>query len=298
MIIVYTNWGELAGPTEMDSGPSPVAPHLILIFPIWRKRNEPVIVPIQVYAVLGHLASGLVILAACEAAFDGKWLIDREWTPGTISLCGVTAYVLGRLVAVLSRLVIERSFVPVVLGAPEDILLAREQRSTRTWATALFPNYFQSLAKDTRDQIFAQAANDGLQASPPGILAHARSLVDEERTAPNRFGTLAQMSGICRTMCLGLLIVAAILVTGIFWHSLASRWSQAEWRKLGYFALSLVEAAGMLYRHLKFLRQHALEMLVGYVAIGLPESGQPEISQTDGDGMAGAGPTEDPAAPV
>ena len=66
----------------------------------------------------------------------------------------------------------------------------------------------------------------------------------------------------CRTLCLGLLIVSLILVSGILWNSAVSGWGKAEWRKLGYCALSLFEAAAMLYRYLKYHRQHAIERLM------------------------------------
>jgi hypothetical protein len=216
-------------------------------------------VPIPIYAVLGHLASGLVILAACEAAFDGKWLIDRQWTPGAIGLCGITAYVLGRLFAELSRLAIERWFVRRVLQAPEKMLLGRERVTTR-WKRLLFSGYYQPLADEVRDEVLQQAETDGLQKSHHELFGRLRSVVEEDRGTRNRLDTLLQMSAICRTMCLGLLLVAAILVSGIFFHGFSSRWSQAEWRKLGYCALSLIESTGMLYRYLKFLRQHTAEV--------------------------------------
>jgi len=224
-----------------------------------------VIVPIPVYAILGHLASGLVILGACEAAFDGKWLIDRQWTPGSFGLCGVTAYLLGRLCAVTSRFVVERWLVRGVFGAPECVLLTDRSRASRGWKKAFFPTYFQNLPHDVREQALQWADEDGFHETGPDFFAYAQSVVEEDRFVKNRLGTLVQMSGICRSMCIGLVIVAAILVTGIFWHSLSSSgWGQAEWRKLGYCALSLIEAAGMFYRHLRFIRQHAAEVFVGY----------------------------------
>ncbi len=190
-------------------------------------------VPIPIYAVLGHLASGLVILAACEAAFDGKWLIDRQWTPGAIGLCGITAYFLGRLFAALSRLVFERGVVRI----PDRI----------------------------RDHASQQAGIDGFNGARHILFLEARSAVEQDGATRNRLETLLQMSRICRTMCLALLVVAAILVSGIFWHGFSSRWSQAEWRKFGYCALSLIESAGMLHRYLKYLRQHAAEVFGFFV---------------------------------
>lgn len=216
-------------------------------------------VPIPIYAVLGHLASGLVILAACEAAFDGKWLIDRNWTPGAIGLCGITAYVLGGLFAALSRLAIERWFVRQILQAPEKMLLARE-RVTGRWKRLLFAGYYRPLADDLHDEVLQQAAVDGFRGSHQELFGRLRSVVEEDRGIRNRLDTLLEMSAISRTMCLGLILVAAILVSGIFWHGFSSRWSQAEWRKLGYCALSLIESTGMLYRYLKFLRQHTVEV--------------------------------------
>lgn len=226
--------------------------------------------PIPVYAILGYLASGFAILAACEAGYDGNWLLDREWSPGTISLCGVMAYCLGRMVAAVSRFVIEHKFVRGCLSAPEDTLLARESIASRNWKQALFANYYKPLPENIRGQILRGAGQDALDESGRALFRHALAVVDEDRATQNRLNTFLHMSGICRTMCLGLLVVAGILISGIVWHSLSSGWSQAEWRKLGYCLLSLIEAGGMLYRYLKYLRQHAMEVFIAYADVNPP----------------------------
>jgi hypothetical protein len=169
------------------------------------RNGEAVMLPFRTYEIPGALVSGFLILAACEAGYDGSWLIEQEWNPERISVYGSIALCIGLVVAALSRYLLEIKFVRRWLKSPDDMLLA-----------------------------------DALAS---------------------RFSMSLQLCTICRTLCLGLLVVALILVSGILWHSAVSGWGQADWRKLGYCVLSLLEAVGMLFRFLKYYRQHAIETL-------------------------------------
>ena len=100
-------------------------------------------------------------------------------TPGTISLCAVMAYVLGHLVATLSRFVIEHTFVRGCLRAPEDTLFASELTASQNWKQFLFPNYYQPLPEQVRDQVMQKAGRAGLN-EPDRALLHATAVVEDE----------------------------------------------------------------------------------------------------------------------
>jgi len=207
--------------------------------------------PFRTYEIPGALVSGFLILAACEAGYDGTWLIDQEWNAERISVYGSMSLCIGLVIAAFSRYALERKFVGGWLKAPEEILLAGDPSACHRWKRALFPGYFAPLSQAARDRILLRAGD-----------VHAESARDQSAgLTANRFSTSLQLATICRTVCLGLLAVSLILASGILWNSAVSGWGKAEWRKLGYCVLSLFEAAGMFYRYLKYRRRHAIEGL-------------------------------------
>jgi hypothetical protein len=211
------------------------------------------------FDAVGCLASGLLILAACEAGYDGRWLIERNWSPAAIGLCGGIAVCLGRTVSAASRWLIDDWFVGACLPRPEFYLLAPDESLRRVWKSIVFPSYFMPLPQSARELV-AQVTNQegsGEHAAPIRALTQYRA-AERDRN---------RLLGFCnfyRTMCVGLLVVAAVLISGIIWHCLFSSWGQAESRKLGYALLALLESVGMLYRYLKFRRQHAAAVLIAF----------------------------------
>jgi len=145
--------------------------------------------------VAGCMACGFLVLAACEAAFDGRWLVERQWSPAEIGLCGLAALMVGQLLAAISRRLFDASLPGGSQPQPDEILLPCETHH-RDWRLP-FCNFY-------------------------------------------------------RTMCLGLVVVATILMSGIVWHFLCSSWGQADSRRLGYSVLALLEAVIMRSRYLKF----------------------------------------------
>jgi hypothetical protein len=216
------------------------------------RNGAAAMLPFRTYEIPGALLSGFLILAACEAGYDGTWLIDREWNAERISLYGSMSLCIGLVVAALSRYLLERLFVGEWLSAPEEILLADVSPAKRHWKRALFPGYFAPLPPAIRESIPRRTGQSRVQTG---------SAIETPRFRESRFSASLQLATVCRTLCLGLLIVSLILVSGILWNSAVSGWGKAEWRKLGYCALSLFEAVPMMYRYLKYHRQHAIERL-------------------------------------
>jgi len=220
--------------------------------------------PAAALTVLGYLASGFLVIAACEAGYDGRWLISREWTLERIGFYSGISYTIGSLVAVLADLLIERRFVGRYLAFPEEMLLTGEADGRRRWKRALFRVYFQPVPEEFRARIITRALHDQVPASGRALFLHASATAGDDRALLNRLRVSLEFSRVCRTMCLALLVVAAILASGMIGHGFSTRWGQAEWRKFGYFAWALSESTFMLYRYLKFLRQHTLQVLAGY----------------------------------
>jgi hypothetical protein len=219
---------------------------------------------------IGYLASGFLIVAACEAGYDGRWLISREWTPERIGFYSGISYAIGSLIALLAERIIERRFVGQFLAFPEDRLLTSRADGSRCWRELVFRTYYRPIPVDLQNRIATRALHDQVPECGRELFVHASAVVGDDRALFNRLQASLELSRLCRTMCLGLMIVAAILASGIIGHGFSSRWGQAEWRKFGYCAWALSESTFMLFRYLKFLRQHALLVLTRYS--GLPLS--------------------------
>src|SRR5258708_27370932 len=96
-------------------------------------RRVPVNRSSNAYDAVGCLVCGLLILAAFEAGYDGRWLIDRSWSPAAIGVCGMLSLGLGRIVSAASRLVIDDWFIGACLPRPEFYLLSPEKCLRRGW---------------------------------------------------------------------------------------------------------------------------------------------------------------------
>jgi len=221
-------------------------------------------VPASVLVAASYLGSGFLIIAACEAGYDGRWLINRAWTPERIGFyCGLS-YAIGNLVALLGDLLIERRFVGRFLEFPEDRLEANVTSGRRRWREWLFRDYCRPLPDDLQSRIVSRARIDQVPESGRELFLHAAANVAESRASARRLETSLEMARACRTMCLGLTIVAAILATGLFSHGYSGRWRQREWRKFGYCAWALCESSFMLVRYLKFFKRHAVQVFAAY----------------------------------
>jgi hypothetical protein len=213
--------------------------------------------PFRTYEIPGALLSGFLTLAACEAGYDGTWLIEHEWSPERISRYGAIAFGIGLVIASVSRRIVEEKFVAGWLNRPEELLLGCDSIGPRDWRRAFFPRYCAPLADSIRDWILQRRGVETIPGSS-GIRRISDSTVHRNNLSFHLYTT-------CRTLCLGLFLASAILATGIVWHTAGSGWGQAEWRKLGYCLLSLFEAVGMLYRYLKHYRQHTIESLTANI---------------------------------
>jgi len=56
-------------------------------------------IPFSVYDFFGYLASGFVILAAADYAFDGGWLLKDNLGAVFIVLWAIAASIIGHIVA-------------------------------------------------------------------------------------------------------------------------------------------------------------------------------------------------------
>jgi hypothetical protein len=226
-------------------------------------------------AVLGYLICGFLILAACEAAGEGTWLVERDWQLDSIGFFGTIALGSGWIVSRVGLVLLEQRFLRGCLESPEQFLFATAPAAGWSWKRTLFPGYFRPLSEEARDRILVAAERDGFGERGIGLLRHAVTAVQQESTIFRRLDRYRKLSGICRSLCVGFVAVSAILACGIIWHGLYSGLGKADLRKLGYCVLSLWEALLMVYRYLKFHRQYTVGVLNAFA--DLRESRSSEI---------------------
>lgn len=237
----------------------------------------------KIDAQVGYVICGLLILAASEAASDGKWLFESGLQPERIALFGTLAWCAGYLVSRYSCDLLEQKFVHGFLKSPVETLLDDRGHRDRSWKETLFSNWHCPLPEETRDRILRAAEQECLSDFDRTLFPHAWTVVKHEPAILRRLELHRQLSSICRALCVGFVVVSTILVCGIIWHGVYSGWGQSDLRKLGYCLLSLFEAAAMLYRYLKFHRQYVAGVLIGYAEI----SSEPvQITPNAGHGPA------------
>lgn len=234
-------------------------------------------IPLSVYDTLGYLAAGFLILAAAELGYDGTWLVERDWKPGSTALYVTMAYVIGHIVANISSYLIEHRFLRGLLKSPEETLFADEKPSEKCgWREKLFPIFFKPLPKKTQDRILKAAEPEGLNEPGRALFLHAFAVVKSDKVTMDRLNTFLNLYGFCRNMCLAMLIAPVILVTGAARHVVMVGWTDADCAKLLFALVSIAGAVGMLYRYLKFFRHYTIEVLNSY-----PESKKAKTKTTE-----------------
>ena len=111
-------------------------------------------IPFSVYDFFGYLASGFLLLAAVDFAFEGGWLLRQDLGAVFGLLWTAVAYIAGHINANIAGYVLERRFVRDILGSPEERLFGKG--NVTRWS-GLFPGYFEALPDATQQRVLDQA---------------------------------------------------------------------------------------------------------------------------------------------
>lgn len=215
--------------------------------------------PFSVYDFFGCLASGVIVIAGLTASFVGyPPLREGPSLPVGILLL-IAAYVIGHIVSNLAGYLIDRRLIAGRLGRPAEILLG--EAVLPRGAARLFPGYGTALPEATRKRVRGRSGDLRGEA----LFYHCFVVMKREEVVRERLATFLNLYGFCRNMALALVVVAACLAAGLVIGSadtgpvVAPGW---------WLAASLAAAVGMLYRHLKFYRLYAWELLTSYAEAG------------------------------
>ncbi len=231
--------------------------------------------PLSVYDILGYLVSGLLILATGEFAFEGNWLVERDWKPGSIALYVTMAYIIGHISANLSAWLIEQKFGRGLLGASEELLF-KDDAGSRFWAR-VFPGFFKPLPQKTQQRVLDAAKLEGMDTPGRAMYLHAFAVVKQDKGTLDRLNTFLNLYGFCRNISFALLLALIVMAASVPWYVFGLGVYTVDWRKVGIAALCVVGAVGMLYRYLKFYRHYTHEVFITY-----PELKKPKEEPKDG----------------
>ncbi len=209
--------------------------------------------PFSAYDLFGYLASGFLVILAVDFVARAGWLVSSP-SPSVVAMAFWTgvAYVVGQILATPSAWLLESVFVGRVLGKPESTLIG----ARRARAALLFPGYAKPLPAALRRRITERAAD--LAQDPEALFLHAAARARSDPSAASRLGTFLNLYGFCRNVTFALLVCAGLLLGARF----VVPQPPTRWLALA----ALVAAVGMLYRYLKFLRLHGVEVLVAFEA--------------------------------
>jgi hypothetical protein len=217
--------------------------------------------PFSVYDFFGYLSAGFVLLVGLAAAFTGSNAWEKSPTTIVTLLLIVLAYSSGQVVANVAGHVIERRLVGGWLKSSTQILFAPAETGP---VARLFPGYFRPLPEAQQRAVLNVAAKSGIAGPGEGLFFHCFARVKREEAVMARLNTFLNLYGFCRNMSVALVVVAVCLGAG----SAAGSAHTGSVVSPGWWVVgSLVIAAGLFYRYLKFFRLYAVEVYVSYADI-------------------------------
>ena len=209
-------------------------------------------IPFSVYDFFGYLACGFLLLAGANYTLDLGVPFNDGWSLPEGSLFVLIAYVVGQITAGLAAWLLERQLVHRCLRSPHSYLLQDISNCQRR----LFPGFTAPLPEATRKRVLEKARTAGIQEPGEALFLHAFARVKRDESTLTRLNGFLALYGFCRNMAFALLLLALLFV----WAGVVTgKPVDARW-----IAFSVLGAAGMFWRYLKFFRQYAYEVFVTY----------------------------------
>jgi hypothetical protein len=210
-------------------------------------------IPFAVYDFFGYLASGFLLIVA--TAFIG--LKDLSYDPKFLVaiLIIIVAYIIGHLIAIPGKLLLESWIVRRILRGPEENLF--NLPPNKKWAR-IFPGFYKPFPK----KIIKRIINKDTKINEPGedlsTLAYAKTKADEK--AISRSDIFLCLYGFCRNTSLTMIIIGVMLTL--------KGWHRGTILNLSLIILSIIFSVGLFYRYLKFIRQYWHEIFLSFMESG------------------------------
>ncbi len=216
-------------------------------------------IPFSVYDFFGYLASGLVVLAAADFAFNKGAYINAPLGLGATLVAVVIMYTTGHIVAAISSFLFEDRLVRRWLGPPEETLFVDNPPNK---PLRIFPGFYRPLPSETRKRVLDKARPTGIENPGRALFLLCWANVMRDSRVADRLNTFLNLYGFARNTSLAAFIASLALIAGALLN--ASAGPAFIVPRLGWGAAALFAAVALLYRYLKFFRHYTLQVFVGY----------------------------------
>jgi len=209
-------------------------------------------IPFSVYDFFGYLASGFLLLATLDYAFDGGWVLNKDiGIVFGVFWVGV-AYIAGHIIANVSSYLLEKKLVRRVLVSPEETLF--QAKKTTGWAR-IFPNFYEPFPEKLQQRILIKA-KEKADIDEPGraLFLHCHSIVKRDEATQARLNSFLNLYGFSRNISMAATLAFIVFLADILFGTIRDN----EWV---WLLAAMVAAVGMLYRYLKFFKHYTRRFL-------------------------------------
>jgi hypothetical protein len=247
------------------------------------RQNSPgtqiiVKIPFSAYDFFAYLATGFILLAAADYAFDIGWLAKEKLPPAMLLLLIIGGYVAGHVVANVSSFLLEHLFVRRILGSPEETHFS--PRAKGFWSY-IFPIFNKPLPEETQNRVLARAKTAGIERPGRGLFFHCFAIVKRDKTTMERLNAFLNVYGFCRNACMASLFAAVILLYAGLRHFDRTTGSGIDKNKLEWAVVALLVAVGLFYRYLKFFKHYTEEVYRDYAEPPAAKAESQKSAETD-----------------
>jgi hypothetical protein len=225
-------------------------------------------IPFTAYDIFAYLASGFVVIAAADFAFDGNWVLGGDITLIEGFVWVAIAYIVGHVVSAISATLLQVLFVERRLGHRAAVLLPQEKRDEgKRTAERIFPGYFDPLPEEIRPRVLDRARDERIESVGEGLFLYCDAKMRQRPEVAPVLSNFLNVYAFARNACLACLVAAVLLAAGAIWPGTDRD------AKLGLVAAAFIAAVGLLYRYLRFFRLYARDVFLFYATSQVGDRG-------------------------
>ena len=206
--------------------------------------------PFSAYDFFGYISSGFLLISAWMYFVKNQLNFADDLMTNFIFI--VIAYILGHIVAMPSKFLLEDLVVGKLLKKP-NINLFKENR--KKWQS-FFPEYYKSLPKEQIDKILSTSKNYQIDKPGEALFIHAFVKIKMIEDVNIRLKSFLNLYGFCRNISFSFFLVFLLI---LYLYIKSSDKNLLIWASLTFFSF-----IAMFYRYLKFYRLYSFEIFINY----------------------------------
>ncbi len=217
-------------------------------------------IPFTVYDIFGYLSSGFLLIMGISYAKYGT--LEQPHDSNILSwvLLIIIVYIVGHILASMSKWIFELIIVNKALRPPYINLL--KKNSVKNWKKIFFPEYFVAFPARIIEDITMIA--DG--RTDKALYDYAYSKAKSNKEMLERIEIFLRLLGFCRNISFTLFILGIIFFVGLIFSCLFG--------SILLIVISFLGSIFMFMRYLKFLRHHSSELFLSVLELSNKEKGK------------------------